>query len=272
MSVAEATGPSLSATARGGRQRPTWQAAVFYAALAATAGVVGVLLTGIASRSGGAAPLVLLGLVLIPLLVAAIVIDPRVGLVCVFLSFPAGLQAVQLGVFNLQATDVAVLSVAVVVALRRIGTGVAPLSWSAPLIWAAGMITWAVLATPSAADKTLAIKQIGYLLDDVVLACFVLAAFKSARDLRIILTSLVIVSTGITLQALTSIHELTSFYNGAVVSGRAAGLFQEPNQFGDFCAMMALLTAGMALGAKTKWATAAFVGAFVVLVTGLTLS
>lgn len=246
--------------------------ALGYVALAAAAAAGGALLTAVASRAGHAAPVVLLALVLGPLVIAAIAVDPRVGIVCVFLSFPAGLQGVQLGVFNLQATDAAVLVVAVIVALRRIGTGDAPLSWSAPLIWGVGLIAWAIVATPSAADQTLAIKQLGYLVDDVVLACLVLAAFRSARDLRIILTALVIVSVAITLQALTSIRELTSFYNGAVVSGRAAGLFQEPNQLGDFCAMTALLTAGMALGARTRWAKLAFGGAFAVLVTGLMLS
>ncbi|MEA2476650.1 MAG: hypothetical protein QOC87_849, partial [Actinomycetota bacterium] len=251
---------------------PRWLALIGYIALAAAAGATGVLLTAVAAKAGGAAPIVLLALVLGPLVTAAIVVDPRIGIVCIFLSFPAGFAGIQLGVFNLQATDAAVLGVAVIVALRRIGTGVAPLSWSAPLAWAVGMIAWAIIATPSAADKTLAIKQLGYLIDDLVLSCLVLAAFKSARDLRIILTALVVVSTGITLQALSSIHQLTSFYNGAVVSGRAAGLFQEPNQLGDFCAMTALLTAGMALGAKTRWARLAFCGALGVLVTGLTLS
>ncbi|MFN2595266.1 MAG: O-antigen ligase family protein [Actinomycetota bacterium] len=252
--------------------RPRWLAALGYAALAAIAGLAGVLLTAVASRADNAAPIALLALVLGPLLIAAVVVDPRIGIVCIFLSFPAGFRGIELGVFNLQATDAAVLLVAVVVALRRIGTGSAPLSWSAPLVWAVGMIGWAIVATPSAADKTLAVKQLGYLIDDVVLACLVLAAFKSARDLRVILSALVIVSVAITIQALTSIHELTSFYSGAVVSGRAAGLFQEPNQLGDFCAMTALLTAGMALGAKTRWGTITLVGAFGVLVTGLTLS
>lgn len=232
----------------------------------------GVALTAFAVRFEAWAPVVLLGLALAPVVAMAALQDPRIAVSIVFLAIPFGFAAIEVGLLSLQAVDVAVLGGAALIALRRIGNGKWPLSWSAPLGWFVAVIAWAVIASPSAADRALDIKSVGSLVEGLILACMILAASRGTADLVRILGVAVAVGTVVGIQAIGNVGQIRAFYGGTVVSGRAQGLFTEPNELGFFAATMVFAAAGLALAARTPRGRLASSAALGILLVALTLS
>src|SRR5687767_7574631 len=80
---------------------------------------VGAALAWVASRFGDASPIVLLGLVVVPLLGVATIRDPRWGVIAVFASFPIGSFGIPAGGFDLEVIQLVVLAVAAVAMIGR---------------------------------------------------------------------------------------------------------------------------------------------------------
>ena len=233
----------------------------------------GLGLVAVATTFGGdVAPALVVAIPLVPLIIGAILNDPRFAVATVFLSFPLGFAALPLGLLELQAVDVAVLVVVVVVALARIGSGRAPLAWMAPMGWQLAWVAWAVISLTSAPDQTLATKQVGYLISGLLFVSVVVAVLRKVSDVRAMAILLVVIGALITLPALAQSGEFRSYYGGSLVEGRLQGLFTEPNELGSFCSMAALVAAGAFLGARSTRQRQLAGVAFVVLASGLVLS
>jgi O-antigen ligase len=226
---------------------------------------VGSLLFGVGLVATAAAlseeftPLLVVAIPVTPLLLAEMLGNPRAAIVSVFLAIPVGFASIHVGILNLQAVDVMLLLGAVVIGLRRLSLGHTPLSWSPPLFWYLAFVVWAFIATVSAVNRVPAVKTLGYLVFGMLFASMILSACRGLRDVRRLLAVLVAVSVPVSLQAVVNLGQLQVFFGGTVFSGRAQGLFTEPNELGFFASMAFFVAVGLGLSARTRlgrWASA----------------
>ena len=255
---------------------PGWKRSLTLAAGAVAAGsisvAVGAGLAQIAGRFGDNGPIVLLGLVVVPLLIVGILHDGRLAVLVVFATFPLSTVAIPTGFGDIQLVEVTVIAAAILVALQRLGTGRSALPWPSPLWWVLCLLAGAIVAVPSAADQELAFKQVATLIAGLTLCCVVVAACSNLSDVRRVLAGLVAVATGIAAGAFASGEQIVSTLGGARVRGRAVSSFDHSNQLGSLCALGALLALGLLLGARTRWGRIAAAGAMALLVGGQLLS
>jgi putative inorganic carbon (hco3(-)) transporter len=256
-------------TGFGGARLPLPMGAVPFAA---GAFALGAGVTAAAARFGQAGPVVLMALALAPALVVAVIVRPLVGVALVLLSFPFGSVVVPTPGLSMKLVEAAVLGVAALVVIRRLGEGAKPLPWMPQVWWATALFAWTLVATPSAVDATLAIKQVVILAAGIVFVLVVLATVEDMDDLRRMLGVLVAIAVGIAVAALSQGVHFQSTFGGETVSGRLQGAFEHPNELGLFSAIAASIAAGLAFGARTKLARSASVGALVVILVPLLLS
>jgi putative inorganic carbon (hco3(-)) transporter len=246
--------------------------AVGAALLAAAAALLGIALVATSARFDDYGPIVLLCLVVVPLWMVATIMDPKWGVVAVFLTFPIGSITTPVG--GLQLVELTLIGVAVVVGLARLGTGKAPLPWPTQMWWVLALVAWTFIALPSALDQYLALKQIAALIGAATFALIVVAACRDMRDVKIVLIALVAVAAGIAGGALLQGGDFQSTFGGTRVAGRAVSSFDHSNQLGSLSAMSVLITVGLLTGARST--RGRFFGsiALILLVTGqaLTLS
>ncbi len=252
--------------------RTALRAASLIAGLAVTAAIAGAVTAAAVHYGGAAAPALVLAVAILPLVTLLIFLSPPVGPMAVFVTFAAGAASVPFGIVTLQVVEAATLYVALVVALGRLATGHAPLAWSAPLWWLAALVTWTVVALPSALDRTLAIRQIASLAGAIVFACVVVAVCATWVDLRRVVGAFVAVAAGMALSALVSAGQFRSFGGGSRVEGRLQGVFDQPNQLGSFCALVAPVAASIAIGGRTRRSRLLAVAALAAILGGLLLS
>ena len=242
---------------RGRRRLPAPTVAVGIAALALLAGVaLGVL----GARLG---PLVVIALPVVLFAGLWALHRPLVAAVVVPLSLPVGLAPVGGG---LQVVQVALVVVAVVVAVHRLGYGVGPLPFPAPAWWAVLLLTLMVLATPGAASLQLAVRQDAGMLAGVLVALALVEACRRLRDLRLVVGLLLAAGLVVCATGLPQLGDVSATAGGAIVTGQLTGSFSEHNQLGSFSAAVVLLAVGMLLGARSRWSRA---GAGVVAVLAL---
>jgi O-antigen ligase len=246
-------------------------AALGVAALAAFG--VGVGVTAFAGLFGSAGPAVLLGLALGPPLAVAVVAAPVLGPLLVFATFPVGSTTVPTPIVELQSVEFAVLLVAGLVVLGRAARGVTPSAWSRQLWWPAALTGWTLVLVPSAIDTGLATKQVAALVGGLLFASVLLAACDDMTDARRVLGGLVAVAVVIAVVGFSSGVHFQASGSAAQVGGRLAGTFDQPNQLGAFCAMVAPIAAGLLFGARTRLgrsaATVALLGVLVALLLSL---
>lgn len=246
---------------------------------AAMLGATGLLALGLGTTFAAfsapfeeAAPAVLLGIALAPILVLAVLAAPVVGVLAVLATFPIGSLGAPVGPVTLQSVEAAVLVLATLVVLRRISIGLKPLPWAPPLWWAAALVAWTVVGMNSAVDTGLAIKQLAQLVGGLAFAVGVLGACRTARDVRLVLAGFVAVSAGIAFLAALAGANFETEYGGSVVGGRLQGAFDHPNQLGSLCALAAPVAAGLALGGRTRLGRLAAGTATLPILAGLMLS
>lgn len=223
------------------------------AALACAAALVGVGLAGAAARFG---PLIVLGVVVALAASAAVLTDLSWIVVGLFLLLPVGLQ----NVGPLQVVELgALLVIALVLAIPVTGGR----SWRVPL--RVGVPLGAVLlcGAMSAAGSVASDPSRSALVQLVVGAGLMVAvsvSVESAHHLRRLVSTLVWVGAGISIAAASSLGPVTAAYGGEAVSGRAQGIFTQPNELGAFTASVVVLALGLWIGSRTR---AAAVIAFV---------
>lgn len=238
----------------GGMERFTrWSAFTARALLVialSTAGGAG--LAAIGSRFGSLAPALIIGIPLLLVMIVAVLADPRIGIIAVFATFPLGAVAIPAGFASLQITEAVVLAVGALIILRRLGERRTPLPWEPALWWALALLGWSLVSLPGALDQELAIKQVLQLVGGLVFVCVVIAACRDFDDVRMILGGLTVISVVVAILALASGEEMRAALGGSVVGGRATGPFDQPNQLGAFCAVTAVIAAGLMFGARTR--------------------
>jgi putative inorganic carbon (hco3(-)) transporter len=217
--------------------------------VAAFAALLGVALVAASAGFDDYAPIVLLCLVIVPLWVVATIMDPRWGVIAVFLTFPIGSLTTPL--LELQLVEVTLAGIALVVGIARLGSGKAPLPWPSQMWWVLALVAWTFLALPSAIDQALALKQIAALIGGAIFALLVVAACREMRDIRIILIALVAVAAAIAAGAFLQGGDFQSTFGGTRVAGRAVSSFDHSNQLGSLSAMSLLITIGLLAAAKT---------------------
>ena len=219
------------------------------AALVAAGVVFGAGVAAVAAPFGALAPVIVLAIPLLPAVALAILSRPWIGVVAVIAVLPVGTS--KLPGVPMQVVQVVVLISAVIVVLRRLGAGVSPLPWSRELWWIVAFIGWALLAMPSSADQQRALREVVLWIDAVVLVCVVMAVMRSVEDVRRILTALAMVVAGVAIATVAQGAHFQTTVTGAV-QGRATGIFVEPNQFGTFSTIGALVGIGLTLSATTQ--------------------
>jgi putative inorganic carbon (hco3(-)) transporter len=226
--------------------------------LAAAAGVAGL----VAAFAAGAATamaassfedyswIAIVVFALAPLLALAIVSDPRVGVLLVIATFPVGAVGASLGFAQMQAAEVAVLLVAVVVIIRRLAGGVAPLPWH-PFFWAPlSLVLWSLISFYSAVDEARALKLLASLAGGLIFAAVVYASCRGLADVRLLLGAMTLAGSVVGVTAVAGGADFESAYGGATVSGRLEGAFDSPNQLGSFCALLTPVAAAFVLAVR----------------------
>lgn len=203
-----------------------------------------------ASIGGGLGPVVVVGLPLVPVLVLAVLADPRLGLAAVVATFPIGVQDVPGA--QMQVVQVTVIVVAALVVLRRLAAGAGPLPWAQGMGWLVAFVGWLLIALPSAADEQRALRTVVLFAVGTLFAAVVVAACRTTADVRRFLGGLVAMVAVVGASTPFATSQVRARFGGAVVEGRATGIFIEPNQLGTFCATGALLAAGLLFAARTR--------------------
>jgi putative inorganic carbon (hco3(-)) transporter len=242
------------------------------AVMMAGAFVTGGLLAGVASRFGGAAPLVLVAIPLVPIVVGAMFSDPRLAVIGVFATFPIGSIALPAPIPPIEMAEAAVVVVSALVLLKRVASGRAPLRWPPAMWWVFALLIWTIVAFPSAVDSALAVKQIASLAGGFLFALVVATVCSTMRDVRFVLVGFVVVVAGIALTAVVGGSQFESELGGTQIAGRLRGAFDHPNQLGTICAMLALVAAGLGFGARSLQTRVVAFAAVPLLLAGLALS
>lgn len=224
--------------------------ALLVAGLALLSLVFGFGLVAVTSEFGGIlGPVLMVVLPLLPVLALAVLADPRIGLVAVVATFPVGVTDVP-GV-QLQLVQVTVVAVAAVVVLRRLAAGTSVLPWAPTMLWPVAFVLWLLVALPSAADQQRALRVVVLFSIGLLFAAVVPAACRTIADVRRFLGVLVAMVAAVALTTPFGFGGVRAAYGGAVVEGRATGIFVEPNQMGTFCATGALVGFGLFFSART---------------------
>jgi putative inorganic carbon (HCO3(-)) transporter len=232
----------------------------------------GAALVAVASRFGPAAPMAMVAIPVLPIVAYATLRDPRVGIVAVFATFSFSSILGTIGPTPLELVEGAVLTVATLVVLRNLAMHEQPLAW-APSLWLwVLLIGWTIVALPSALDELLAIKQLASLVGGLLLVCIVVGVCRTLDDVRWVAGALVAVGAFISALAIVTGGQMSAAFGGAVVTGRLEGGFTQPNQLGSFCALVALVAMGLALGAATIKSRIVYGLAAAVITVGLLLS
>lgn len=214
------------------------------AALALAGAALGLLLAGAGLVAGPLAPLLL---VLAPVLV--VLAWRRTDLVVPTVALTLPLGHVGAGPVDLVQLVTALGVVAVLVpAATRLDWRLPPWPVAVPL----GLfLVVAVLATPRARDADLAFRLDVQLLLLVLLVVAVLTGVRTARHLTRLVVALLVAGAVSSVWALAASGPTESFYGGGVVTGRAVGVFSQPNELGLFSAVLLVLALGAWLGSAS---------------------
>ncbi|AMT95085.1 hypothetical protein A2T55_16345 [Brevibacterium linens] len=145
-----------------------------------------------------------------------------------------------------------IVSVAIVVsALSRIGFGTAPWRWHPSATWLFALLIIYLASMVTARDQLIAAHTILISVLGGLLALTVHSICDSAARWRILLTVLVAVGSLVAVYGFATGGAVQTQAAGAgALSGRAVGVFTDPNQLGTFSAAMMMVAWGLALGTR----------------------
>jgi putative inorganic carbon (HCO3(-)) transporter len=212
----------------------------------------------------GLGPALVVLVPLAPALVVAVLADPRIAVVATFATIPVGTMHV--GPLPVQLIIVVVAAFTAIVALRRLAAGEGLVGWAPELSWLLALLVWSLIGFPKAIDRALAIRQIAQLGGGLLYACLIVAACRTAKDVRMVVAGILGISFFIAVSGIAGGHQLQSQYGGSYVAGRAQGVFTQPNELGTFCAPLALLAmaAAVTVRGRLRWLAGACALALIV--------
>lgn len=212
------------------------------------AGLAGLVLGFVGGQAG---PLAMMLLPAVVATLAAVFYRPAWAVTVVMLSLPAGLVVVPKIPLGLQVIQVAALTVSAVVVLARLVAGRLPVLWHRVLAWTLALLAWAFIATGSATDHAMALKQDANLVIGVLLAFVTVTVLRTSRQTHLAAGALLVGATLITVPSLRNAGQLRASFGGAVVADRLQGSFAQPNELGAFTMVVALVGCGLMLAART---------------------
>jgi O-antigen ligase len=221
---------------------------VLVAAIAAMSAVAGAVFALVGNAAG---PLVMFGLPVAAVLGAAMLVQPRIGLMLFVLVLPVGVAAVPGAPGDVKIVHLVAAAFATAVVVQRLGTGYAPLGWATPGGWLLGIGALALAATPRALDVPTAIKQDVTLAIGVALALAIPGSCRDLKELRPVIRVLLVVGAGTCATSFGSASQLQASYHGALVNNRAVGVFHQPNELGTFSGMLLMVAIGVFFGSRS---------------------
>jgi putative inorganic carbon (hco3(-)) transporter len=234
-------------------ERPSRRVLLVGALVAVSSSVAGVAAAMAGVRLG---PWAALAVFALPLVAALALREPAVGVVAFIASLPIGFVA--LG--PLQVVEVAALLCIGAVVLSRLLAARPLLVRMGPLGWALALVALVIMSYTRTIDPNASFRAVMQMLGGVGLAWAVAVAVESRAQLRSITAALLAVGTVVSLQAVLTAEEQSTAYGGAVVTGRAHGVFAQPNEMGLFAAMLLVIAVATGIGAADRrWRVAALV-------------
>jgi O-antigen ligase len=232
------------------RRPANWLGATATAlAIAAIAGLAGLGFASLVGFAGpSVAPALLVGIPVAGILAVWSLGRPLVGVVLVFLALPVGLVSLPGG--GLQVGQAIAVAATGALLLGRLAAGRPPLPWFTQLAPAVGVLVLALLATPSAMDTSLALKQLANLGGAMLLCVTVVGAVRTWSDVHAVVRALLVAGVLISAHAIPSAGQTRTRFGGAL-SKAPKGIFGEHNQLGSFSAVVALVAVGVLLGSTT---------------------
>jgi putative inorganic carbon (hco3(-)) transporter len=211
----------------------------------------------------------------LPAALAAVVIAllrPVAAVALVILVIPVGLRELPGNPLGLQVMQVTALLAVVAAVTGRAVLGRRPVDLPGPLIWAVLLVVWGVVSTLSTVALDYSVRQLVALAVNVALALLAATVVTAMVTLRRLLVLLVVVAAAASVPALLGAGDLRTAYGGGVVAGRLEGTFTQPNQFGSFTMVVALVGAGLLLSARSARERVLVLLALLPVVLGLLLS
>lgn len=235
------SGVALAPAAWSDRRVPAPAALAGWVALGVLAGLT---LATAGSRLGVVGPVLVLAL---PLAAVATWRRPHLAVLAAILLLPVG---------HLAAGPVELVqAVTALAALAVLAPAAARLDWRLPpwpvALPLAALAVVAGLATSRAADLDLAFRldlQLGLLL---LLVLTVTTALATAEQVRVAVLALLVAGGLASLPAILGSGPTESYYGGSVITGRAVGIFAQPNELGLFSAVLLVVAVGVGLSAAT---------------------
>jgi putative inorganic carbon (HCO3(-)) transporter len=175
---------------------------------------------------------------------AAVLARPAWAIAAFFAVMPFSLQRVSAGSFQIiEAVTIAVVGAVV---LARIAKP-APARLPTPYVlgWGIALCAFAILSVPSALDKTIATDQTLVLVASFLLACALVIACENFDDIRLLTAIFLAIGCVMCVEAFSSTTTTTNFR--AIVSTRAVGVFQSPNELGTLATMLLMVALGVLL-------------------------
>lgn len=201
---------------------------------------VGVAL-GVAGNDIG--PWVMVALPAAALWMSLVLTRPVWASAAFFLSLPVGLDLVGSIKFADLAIVVTVAAVAAAALVRQVQARVAVPA----LGWGLAMCATLVLAVPGAIDVGVASARVITVVAGFLLAAAILAACERFADVRFLVYWFLAVGVVMAVVALSEVSQFHAVANGIVVTNRATGVFNDPNELGSFSVMLLMVSIGVSL-------------------------
>ena len=205
----------------------------------------GVVLAALGARTSPAAMPVA---VVAALTAAAAISFPVIAVAVFFASLPLGFAPVG----PVQLIEVTAVTAVLVVLTSRMLGGRLLSALPGALGWAMALVAVALLSYPDSADREASFRAVLQLVGGLALAAAVAMGTDSIRALRTVVVVMLSAGSILALHAIATAGQQTAFFGGAVVSGRAQGIFAQPNELGMVCAMLLCVAIGASLSA-TAW-------------------
>jgi putative inorganic carbon (hco3(-)) transporter len=203
--------------------------------------VIGV---GFAAFGNATTPLAMLAFPILTIWLAMVLARPAWAIAAFFVVMPFSLQRVSAGSFQIiEAVTIAVVGAVVLARLTKPAQVRLPTPWV--LGWGVALCGLVVLAVPSALDKTLATNQTLVLVASFLLACALVVACETFNDIRLLTAIFLAAGCVMCAEGFSSTTTTTNFR--AVVSTRAVGVFQSPNELGTLAAILLMVALGVVL-------------------------
>lgn len=160
---------------------------------------------------------------------------------------------VSLSVGPFDLVHLSVMAVIAATGLARAANGLPPLRWHPCAGWLLLLVALQLVSMTTARDPMVAVRSVFTTVLGVMLALTVHTLCTTPGRWRALLTTLVTVGGAAGIYGMSTISGLEAQFSGAgALSGRADGVFNQPNQLGTFSAITLMISWAQVLGARSR--------------------